>query len=204
MLWLTCDMHHTDHFYDLVLKKISICGAFRRPGDFSGRDILGYFTPQREVADWHACWRKHREPLAKIAILQIAVPNALVDGLSVHWLWGEDRTRPAAEWKSLVWHSRRVSRLPKELGWLDEKDVLIGHVASAKECKVLRVREPAGIRDTDVLTVLNGERRVQAVQWAFKSIKAEEDFEEASSGKVRVHSMGVFKVPRLSGEKSFY
>lgn len=63
---------------------------------------------------------------ADILIIQVGVPEQLMKRLSVDYDWY------SKEWKKGNWHGRNWKMLPAELIVLDEKNILIGHIALEK------------------------------------------------------------------------
>ncbi|KAF3178980.1 hypothetical protein TWF751_000990 [Orbilia oligospora] len=51
------------------------------PGDLSGHSLLTYWTPQREVADLHAGYLKHRAPISEVIITEVEITEELVASL---------------------------------------------------------------------------------------------------------------------------
>lgn len=176
--------------------------------DFSrGRGIHGnfgartYFTPQREVADRCAMWFKRMVLMCEIAVLQIAVPNDMLSGMSKNFLWSEDERRTAVV---------RHSRTRRFCGWVSEhnkfryvirnemvfKDLWEGHVA--------RFRPGSGRPGTltgrqiyleqavihEPLEILVDGKWERSVQWAFHTFDAWEKLKARCKGKTWVHSTG--------------
>jgi hypothetical protein len=70
------------------------------------------------------------------------------------------------------------------------EDLLIGHIASGKHCKFLQMESASEIKERDVLTVnIDGVER-KSIQWAFRTYKAKDGFEEACHGNVVLHKYG--------------
>ncbi|KAF2142645.1 uncharacterized protein K452DRAFT_318231 [Aplosporella prunicola CBS 121167] len=115
VVWWAGDKSQAARFYEHETGKINLASISTAPGDFSGTFRTAYFTPQRETADRYACWRKHKQPISEIAVIQVAVPDDFIRSLSTQYLWLKDRSRPSDEWKELIWHSKRGMRLPKDL-----------------------------------------------------------------------------------------
>ncbi|KAF3132969.1 hypothetical protein TWF703_007108 [Orbilia oligospora] len=57
------------------------------PGDLSGHSLLTYWTPQREVADLHAGYLKHRAPISEVIIAEVKITEELVASLQPVYLW---------------------------------------------------------------------------------------------------------------------
>ena len=72
MLWHACSKPAADFCTSSwCLELGKLLDAY--PGDFGG--CRTYFTPQWQTANRFAMYFKHIAPLAKMALLQIAVPN---------------------------------------------------------------------------------------------------------------------------------
>jgi hypothetical protein len=80
------------------------------PSDFSGTRSLFYFTPNHQVAVYHASYATRRANCESIVIICLRIPNAAIESLSasdiqrVYW--------PSNEWKELIWRCRTMNSLP--------------------------------------------------------------------------------------------
>ncbi|MCJ1365847.1 hypothetical protein MMC16_004972 [Acarospora aff. strigata] len=195
MIWRAGSRQKAENFYDRLTHNISLEAISTSPGDFSGTRHVAYWTPQRETADSYAQWSKHKMDISEFAIIQVAVPGNLINSLSTEHLWFGDHDKPTDQWKKLVWHGRKGLRLPKEIRYLEEKDLLIGHIAmSGIHREYEQMVDSTRIRESDVLTVkVNSEER-KALQWIFNTYKATDGFEEHCSGKVWIHGVGCLMV----------
>lgn len=187
MIWRGCSRlsalefceGHPDH---LVLRAMR-----SSPGDFSYAPV-GYFTPQRETADRYATWLKHKVPASEVAIFQAAVPEDLIRSLSVNYL-GSDGVETDT-WKRVIWHSRRSDKLPKDLRWMADKDLWIGHIARSLHSRSVAMEDYTVIEPSDTLSVkIDGEWR-KAIQWVFYDSDAEDLFAQRCKGMTWIHSTG--------------
>lgn len=195
MIWRAGSRQKAENFYNQMTSQISLEAISTVPGDFSGTRRVAYWTPQKETADRYAQWCKHKTSASEIAFIQVAVPESFTDSLATEYLWCGDRQKPTDAWKKLVWHSRRGLMVPDELDHLDEKDLLIGHIASAIHTKYEHLKDHTQIGEHDVLTVkIDGEER-KAVQWVFNTKKAMRGLAQTCVGKVWIHSAGHLMVP---------
>lgn len=130
-----------------------------------------------------------RGPNAEIFVTQVTIDWSLVEQLTTEYLWFDS---PGDMWRRLVFNSRRQLRLPEELRYLGEKDILIGHIASGKNVKYERLSSYEEIHEGDLLTVDVEGRPTKAIQWVFQTDDAQEAFQERCKGTVWLHSVGAF------------
>lgn len=190
MIWRGGRREWNIPFYNESTGEISIPAVSMLPGDFAGDRRLAYFTPQRETADRYAQWAKNKGPNAEVVIIQIAVPNSFVEALSREYLWFGDT------WKEVVWYSRRGLELPKKLRYIEQKDLLLGHIASGKVVKYEKLEAHTQIKERDILQVQSGGQDVKAIQWVFSTHKARDGFKENCRSKVWIHSAGTLSTPK--------
>ncbi|CAG8890146.1 unnamed protein product [Penicillium egyptiacum] len=187
MIWRACLLSEAVECCESRPGELQITPVCSRPGDFSGRTAVAYFSPERETADRYAAYKKHRFSIAELAILQVAVPDSLMQSLSVNYLWADG---VSDLWKKVVWNCRRGDRLPKDLRYMRNKDLWIGHIARSKNVKFETMESCTQIQSSDAPVVqINGERR-NATQWVFHSDHAEELFAQCCKGKTWIHSIG--------------
>ncbi len=195
MIWRATSRLKAKSFYDQVTQTISLQAIATSPGDFSGDRSVTYWTTQKETADRYAQWCKRKMEVSVIAIIQVAVPNTFIESLTVEYLWFGDSEKPTNTWKILVWHGRKGLSLPKEIRYLEQRDLLIGHIASGVHAKCLHMIDATKIKESDVLTVeVDGEEK-RSIQWVFHTYNAKDAFAEKCAGKVWIHNVGCFKVP---------
>ncbi|CAI7634453.1 unnamed protein product [Penicillium palitans] len=188
MLWRVCLLSEAVECCESCLQELDLEPISSTPGDFSGRTAVAYFSPQRETADRYAMYKKHRFSIAELAILQVAVPDSLVQSLSINYLWADGAESQL--WKKVIWHCRRGQRLPKDLRYMGNKDLWIGHIAKSTNSNFATTESYTQIQSPDVLAVqVNGEWR-NAIQWVFYSDHAEELFAQCCKGKTWIHSIG--------------
>ncbi|KAI9774715.1 MAG: hypothetical protein M1839_001676 [Geoglossum umbratile] len=194
MLWRAGDRVLSEAFYNKETQKIKLLAISTIPGDFSGQKKLTYWTPQRETADRYAQWTKHKVDISEIVIIQVAVPESLIKALAVKYLWYRETQMPREEWRKFVYHSRRAEDLPPELHYIEQCDLLIGHIATGVNRKFESLDHWNQIKDEDVLTIRIAGEQKMAIQWAFNTYKARDGFVEQCRGKVWLHYLGTFKV----------
>ncbi|KAI9766924.1 MAG: hypothetical protein M1840_006221 [Geoglossum simile] len=194
MLWRAGDRKLSEAFYNKETQEINLAAISTIPGDFNSQRKLAYWTPQRETADRYAQWTKHKVDISEIVMIQIAVPESLTKSLVVKYLWYNETQMPREEWRKLVYHSRRAEDLPRELDYIEQCDLLIGHIATGIHRKFERLDHWNQIKDEDVLTVQIAGEQKMAIQWAFNTTKARYGLVEQCRGKVWLHYLGTFKV----------
>lgn len=195
MIWRAGSRKKAEDFYNQETRQIDLAAIFTCPGDFSSLKAVAYWTPQKETANRYAQWCKQKTPVSEIVFIQVAVPESFIDSLVTEYLWCGDRQKPTDTWKKLIWYSRRGKMVPVELDYLDEKDLLIGHISSGIHKKVEHLKDHTKIGERDVLSVkIDGEER-KAVQWVFNTTKAMRAFARTCVGKVWIHSAGHLMVP---------
>ena len=187
MLWRAGDRRKHQAFYNESSGHVELAAIATSPGDFSGRNSVGYFTPQREVADRYAQWSKHKAEIALITILQVAVPSSFVESLDTEYLWFGD------VWKQVVWWSRRGLTLPNALKDLKKKALFIGHIATG-----IHDPSPEDIKESALLKVRVEDEEKRAIQWTFRGEDVEEAFNRHCHGKVWIHSLGALCIPKQS------
>ncbi|CRL29319.1 unnamed protein product [Penicillium camemberti] len=188
MIWRACLLSEAVECCESRLQELDFKSISSSPGDFGGRTAVAYFSPQRETADRYAMYKKHRFSIAELAILQVAVPDSLVQSLSINYLWADGAESQL--WKKVIWHCRRGQRLPKDLRYMGNKDLWIGHIAKSTNSSFATTESYTQIQSPDVLAVqVNGEWR-NAIQWVFYSDHAEELFAQCCKGKTWIHSIG--------------
>ncbi|KAJ5203159.1 hypothetical protein N7449_005238 [Penicillium cf. viridicatum] len=188
MIWRTCLLSEAVECCESRLGELYLEPLTSSPGDFSGRTAVAYFSPQRETVDRYAMYKKHRFSIAELAILQVAVPDSLVQSLSINYLWADGDE--SQSWKKVIWSCRRGERLPKDLRYMGNKDLWIEHIAKSTNAKFAAMESYTQIQYSDALVVqIDGERR-NAIQWVFYSDHAEELFAQCCKGKTWIHSIG--------------
>ncbi|KAI9821442.1 MAG: hypothetical protein M1826_000678 [Phylliscum demangeonii] len=200
--WLMEAMNVKWHALEALADELRWDAAKRRRAGSRGTGrptvkTVAYFTPQRETANQYAEWSKRKFVIQNIAIVQVAVPWALLESLSTQYLWSDGDT--SETWKKVVGHGRRGYHLPGELEPVEKKDVWIGHILSGKHVKYERLKSFQEIKDSDVLKLqIDGEEK-RAIQWSLQTRRARASFEEHCRGKVWIHRLGALSVPRTAG-----
>lgn len=195
MLWRAGLKKKHDLFYDAATGIVNLAAISSFPGDFSGQKKVPYFTPQKETADRYARWLKHKAPNPEVTIAQVAVDWTWVKRLTTEYLWLDS---PHDIWKKVIFQCRRESRLPTALVYIEERDILIGHIASGVNVRYERMNSYEQI--TDSLTVKVDGHTTAAIQFVFQTRKAQEEFEEHCKGKIWLHSVGAFKRASVTEE----
>ncbi|KAI9808624.1 MAG: hypothetical protein M1825_003774 [Sarcosagium campestre] len=194
MLWRGCSLDAASRFYNVDTTEMNIIPIATALGDFNSR-FSAYFTPQKEVAGRYASWLKHKVETASVAIIQLAVPDAVTKAFSVQYLWCDDIGPRADEWKRVVWKSRRRERLMEpELRHIKEADLLIGHIAKHKHKRFEDMKSWTEVNEDHNLLIDIDGVPTRAVQWVLNNDEAEEAVEEACSGKVWIHNLGALVV----------
>lgn len=189
MIWRAGTKLKAEKFYNQATGALDLDSLNAVIGDFQWSSGKAYWTPQKATADRYAQWAKIKHAIVDIAIIQVAVPETLLKSLSTEYLWHSET------WKQLIWLGRNIRNLPKELEHIGEKDLLIGHIASGKHSKYMKMKSYHQIKEGDILTIdENGERKM-AIQWVFQSRKAREEFERQCRGKVWIHGLGTYLTP---------
>lgn len=195
ILWRAETRMKAEAFYDVRTQRIDMASISTVPEGFHGMERVAYSTPQEETADRYAQWLKHKIPASEIAIIQIAVPGTLLRSLNTQCLW---YTPADDSWRKVIFNCRRSKRLSKELRYLERQDLLNGPIATGIHQKFLEIGSYKEISESDVLTIeVDGECK-KAVQWVFNTHDAIDGFEDQCQGKVWIHSLGSYRVPKLS------
>ena len=191
MLWRAGSKVAADEFYNPVTKRIEFGPISARPGDFCGLSVA-YWTTQLKTADRYAKWARNKaEQPGTIAVIQVAVPQQpFLSGLKKRHLWyGEGLL--GDPWRTLVWHSRNGSDWDKDWAWLpQDTQLVIGHIASGRHRKYIKMNSPASIREQDVLNVGTEDNPVKGIQWVFRGLPARTGFAEACRNTVWIHVVG--------------
>lgn len=189
MIWRAGMKLKAEAFYNQTTGVIDLDSLNTPVGDFQWGGGRVYWTPEKATADRYAQWAKIKYAIVDIAIIQVAVPETLLKSLSTEFLWHSET------WKQLIWLGRNIRNLPKELEHIEEKDLFIGHIASGKHSRYMKMKSYHQIKDGDILTIdESGERRM-AIQWLFQSRKARSEFERQCHGKVWIHGLGTYLTP---------
>ncbi|KAI9711142.1 MAG: hypothetical protein M1812_007246 [Candelaria pacifica] len=207
MLWRGSDHLNNLNMYNSETCEINLDAIHAAPGDFSGANPIAYFSPHRETADRYCRYIKHAAHIAKVSIVQIAVPYSLMDGLSVEYLRSPAPPKynketntwlypPTCDWQRVIWWCRRGRNLPKELWWVTTKDVLIGETSHGKNCKYDTMEKPEEIDHRQVLEVKINGVETKSMQWAFQTLKGRFALQDTCRFKVWLHNAGALHVPR--------
>ncbi|KAI9815406.1 MAG: hypothetical protein M1832_005476 [Thelocarpon impressellum] len=165
------------------------------PGDFAGLTCTVYFTPQEEVALRYVRWMANQLQIAEMAILQLAVPIAAIEGpLKAHNLFFSE-TNPC-DWKRVVWLCRNSNDLHeldganRDLRQLAKSNVLVGNVTTGVHQENKALTDHTKINEGHVLTFTDDHgQRTKAIQWAVRRREGREALEEACQGKGWIRQM---------------
>lgn len=185
MLWRADSRSRIKYFY--IGKDINLEAIESSCGDFSYKEPLTYWTPQKETAERYAEWARHRQRIADIELIQVAVPDAFMKTLSNKKLF--DQGRVTDEWRKLILSTRKRQERPPELEYLKERDVIGGHISSGRRARYELITDYTQISPSDVLIVEINGLREDACQYAFNTRKAQEGFEKHCRRKIWSHSL---------------
>ncbi|MCJ1483718.1 hypothetical protein MMC06_003886 [Schaereria dolodes] len=164
-------------------------------GDFSPDKSLAYFTPQKETADQYATWAKKKAIGTEISILQMAVPDSSLQGLSIKYLRYSDRSQPTDEWKKLIWCGRKGEELLDDIAYIADMAIIIGHIASARNKKLLKMESWTKVNESHLMMVESGGEQRAAIQLVFQTTPARKAIDVACRGMVWIHSLGTYLYP---------
>ena len=153
------------------------------PGDFP-HSPRAYSAPQKEPAEQYAKFAKRCLSINDIAIVQVAVPSTLIEGLSVQNITSHAGHSGDA-WRKLVWYSRRREVPARELDHIAGKQLLTANLASGIETRYTPTPEAGGIEPHNVLFVTIQGQKKRALQWVFQR-EAEREFDEQYEGEAWV------------------
>jgi hypothetical protein len=149
--------------------------------DFS-RGLGFNFAVDQDISEDYACYAKRRDGASSVAVMQIAIPNHKVRGLSTTQL--KRAYWPSPDWKDLVWHCRARTKLPTHLQKFKTADLIIGTIAK-KPSKTYEMGCSGQINESCVLKTRTGHN---AVQYVFPvNDNGWELLEELAEGNVSVH-----------------
>lgn len=195
-LWKGISKKRCTGFIDPVTQALDVAKlASTSPSDFSSKSNLVYFTPQKVVADRYASWAKHKAPNAEIAIVQVNMPFSFseqkIDGNPFTYLL-QNSNDPDNEWKQVVWHSKGVVSMPRDLRHIRRYGLLIGHCTTGM--KIERLDHHSMVGDQHILKINDSGSMVKAIQWVLQLDDSEEDFNEKCRGNAWVWSVGQLEI----------
>ncbi|KAK6525348.1 hypothetical protein TWF694_005487 [Orbilia ellipsospora] len=151
------------------------------PSDFGSS--LTYWTPQREVADRYAMWRKHKSPLSHIVITEVEVSEEFVAKMNQAYVWGTKGGKPNSDLHRIVHGFRRGGKkmyFEEDYSILSRANLVISHIAiNHRSVHDSRAAwdyswcpwDDDGWEKADVSDLLkveiDGEEKL-AIQWVFK------------------------------------
>ncbi|KAK3943324.1 hypothetical protein QBC46DRAFT_420745 [Diplogelasinospora grovesii] len=152
-----------------------IAGLFDEPSDFSGFHGRFYFTPDYQVAEYHAYWAKKRiGQLGTVAIVRLCIPNTARESLSapdiqkIFW--------PSPEWKELVWRSRTQRQLPSRLEKYEEAVLVVGTTSRKPHSFYRAIKSWDEVTEKCVLRAGTSVQGHPSVQYVFSGGKKGRDF----------------------------
>ncbi|KAF3123863.1 hypothetical protein TWF569_001621 [Orbilia oligospora] len=151
------------------------------PGDLSGHSLLTYWTPQREVADLHAGYLKHRAPISEVIIAEVKITEELVASLQPVYLW-----------------SYQKNEMSSYLKYLTKCHLIIVHILTNKNVKYEKMESWEDIKVSDLLHAkIDGEEKL-GIQWAFRSSDVKSAFNEHCHGNVKQYNLNMLTIASYS------
>jgi len=130
-------------------------------GDFNCDKLAWYWTEEEEVAEQYRVWAADRCPYSETWIIRIQIPKDWLAGLAKEDLWF------SRDWKEYIWYcKKKISLPPKFAKYGEETDVMKGHICSAHNNKVLRIKKEnvqTEIVDDFAMVLNNGSKASQVV-----------------------------------------
>lgn len=168
------------------------------PTDFLGSQAGFYFTVQRDIAEYYACYGKRRDDVQSVVIVHVIVPNCKVECLSTTQL--QKTYWPSEEWKNLVWHCRNAKKLPSQLRKFKQASLIVGTIAKKSNRVYNDMDSFAQIDERCVLKTKDGRN---AVQYVFHDDEGHEFLEELAQGSVTVHPVTTTEFTQWQEELDF-
>ena len=200
ILYKGVDQARLDRFFDDSGAIIGWANMLSRSRtDFSNSQSGFIFTVHRDIAEYHACYAKRRDPVQSVAIMQITVPNHKIESLSSTQL--QKTYWPSEDWKNLVWHCRRSEKLPSQLRKYKQALLTIGTIAK-KPNRVYNAMDTfTQIDETCVLKTEDG--LTDGLQYVFHDDEGQEFLEDlALAGSVTVHPVSGMEFTQWEREHS--
>jgi hypothetical protein len=157
-----------------------------------------YFTVQRDIAEYYACYAKRRDGVQSVVIVLVIVSNHKIERLSTTQLQKTYWT--SEEWKNLVWHCRNAKKFPRELQKFKQALLIIGTIAKKPNGVYNGMNSFAQINERCVLKTKDGHN---AVQYVFHDDEGQEFLEELVPGSVTVHPMSTTEFTQWQREHDF-
>ncbi|KAF3258633.1 hypothetical protein TWF217_005407 [Orbilia oligospora] len=171
------------------------------PGDLSGHSLLTYWTPQREVADLHAGYLKHRAPISEVIITEVEITEELVASLQLVYLWGQTNKGINPHFQKFTWSSRKgyqKNEMSSYLKYLTKCHLIIVHILTNKNVKYEKMESWEDIKVSDLLHAkIDGEEKL-GIQWAFRSSDAKSAFNEHYHGNVKQYNLNMLTIASYS------
>jgi hypothetical protein len=168
------------------------------PTDFLGSQAGFYFTVQRDIAEYYACYAKRRDGVQSVVIVQVIVPNHKIERLSTTQL--QKTYWPSEEWKNLVWHCRNAKKFPSQLQKFKQALLIIGTIAKKPNRVYNGMNSFAQINERCVLKTKDGHN---AVQYVFHDDEGQEFLEELAPGSVTIHPVSTTEFTQWQRDHDF-
>jgi hypothetical protein len=168
------------------------------PTDFLGSQAGCYFTIQRDIAEYYACYAKRRDDVQSVIIVQVIVPDHKFECLSATQL--QKTYWPSEEWKNLVWHCRNAKKFPNQLRKFKQALLIIGTIAKKPNRVYNGMDTFAQIDERCVLKTKDGHN---AVQYVFHDDEGRGFLEELAPGSVTVHPVSTTEFTQWQEEHDF-
>ncbi|OBT42966.1 hypothetical protein VE00_07199 [Pseudogymnoascus sp. WSF 3629] len=144
------------------------------PSDFSGTRSLYYFTPDHDLALYHAAYAKRRAPRESIVIISLLIPNTAIKCLSPPEI--QRVSYPSNDWKELLWHSRTQKLLPPHLRKYRDATLVIGTMAYGADAVYKGMKTWEEVGGESVFWEGKGGEGEVAVQYVFSAEREGHDF----------------------------
>ncbi|TID18725.1 putative 2-hydroxyacid dehydrogenase [Venturia nashicola] len=173
------------------------------PGDFSGRKLVTYWTPEKETVDKYLGFYRRTNRNEPYSILVMYVPSPWVDMRLSRFQYKDPRSSiraPIAEWYPIVSASRAGQEWPgpQLKAKFDSSDLIMGPILNGCAKKYENyLAQPRDITNNDCLFIeLQDEPErgeVHAQQWVFTD-RVEDQFNENCHKLGRIIQMGTTKI----------
>lgn len=107
-------------------------------GDFNGRDMASYWTPEAETAEKYRAWTSRRCPWSDIWVMRIQLPTTFIKSLRQQQLCN------SRGWKEYVWDRRKHQYPPAKYDayWRPGgADIITGHICKSATTPVARIKK---------------------------------------------------------------
>ncbi|KAK6512951.1 hypothetical protein TWF506_009113 [Arthrobotrys conoides] len=170
-------------------------GSF--PGDLSGQSLLTYWTPQRELADIHAGYLKHRVPISEIIITEVDVSGELIVSLKPVYLWGRKDMGINPHFQEFTWSCRngyQKNEMPSYLRYLAKGQLIIAHILDHKTVDYKKRDSWKDVEISNLLHLNIDGAESLGVQWVFRSTDAKGAFNKHCQGRVIQYNLNMLTI----------